>query len=343
MRSYRALVWTTVVAVLSAAIGFPGAVLYRHRNAVIALKDRDSIYLSMTHLSDPPIVEVDWVNELFSTVDYVGFGEAVHVGDMRHLKNLRGLKSVDFDAVSDSAWPHLPLQVQTLGFILPADPANSAAWNQISRLQQLKELSISAEGKPISEHVPRLLDKLPLLATLRFNDVTLSRDDLQSLLIRKPKLETLEISSWEADGLVDSHIELISHHRGIKDLNIERNWNLTDASLEHLTKMPSLKVLYISAKNETNYQKGVFRTKLTDEGLEKLRRLRPANQPTAWRRDRSVLKSANGCDPRHQQDLDSLSQIAQSAFRSKPIDQSAFTGCRSKAAAMPMAERGGGS
>ncbi len=278
MRSYRVLIWTTVVIVSSAAIGFPAAVLHRHHAAVAALEHRDSITLSALARPESEYRLVREYDSLVSTVERADFQETVQPADMRHLQNLRGLTAVSFQNVSDSAWAFLPRQLESLQFTLHSDQPNAAAWEQIARLKHLEELSIEGGGLSADQQLPQVLSSLPSLKAVRLQNLPLSPATLQAILTQKPHLETLEISNWEEDGtaggLTDAEIELISHHHGIKELNVEGNKRLTDASFDYLAKMTSLKLLNITPLADDS-PATLAQRKLKPEGLEKLRILRP--------------------------------------------------------------------
>lgn len=278
MRSYRVLIWTTVVIVSSAAIGFPAVVLHRHHAAVAALEHRDSITLTTLARPESEYRLVREYDSLVSTVERADFQETVQPADMRHLQNLRGLTGVSFQNVTESAWAFLPRQLESLEFTLHTDQPNSAAWEQIVRLKHLKELSLEGGGHSADQHLSKILTLLPSLKAVRLQNLPLSPATLQAILTHKPDLESLEISNWEeggtAGGLTDAEIELISHHHGIKELEVDGNKRLTNASFDHLAKMTSLKLLYITPPPDDS-PATLAQRKLKPEGLEKLRILRP--------------------------------------------------------------------
>ncbi len=279
MRSRRTLVWTTVVIAVSAAIGFPATVLFRHHNAVSALKRSDSVWLSTEAPPYSEFLKSEWYDKLFQTVDEAYFFRTAHAVELRHVRNLRGLKTVTFEDVDEAAWPYLPPQLETLHFNVTSNRSNSLAWRQIAGLKHIKEFSIYGDGGAIDETLTPLFGQLPSLKNVRLRNLQLSRATLQTLLIQKPDLELLDISQVERDGyeLTDEDVELISRHRGIKTLDIAGNCGLTDSSLPFLAKMPSLKLLDFSHIDVNDYLIYGERPAMvfTASGTEALRKLRP--------------------------------------------------------------------
>lgn len=278
MRSYRILLCTTVLLVGSAVIGFPATVLYRHHHAVAALKRTDSVSLFTEAPPYSKFLKLECYDNLFQTVDDAYLFGTVHPVEMRHVKNLRGLKAVTFEDVDESAWPYLPSQLESLQFNVSSNRSYSMAWRQIAGLKQLKEFSIYGDGGAIDETLAPMLGQLPALKNVRLRDLQLSHATLETLLTQKPDLELLDISQVERDGyeLTDKDVELISRHRGIKTLDIAGNCALTDASLRSLAKMPSLKRLDFSHTDVNLFFNGEQPpTIVTSSGTEALRKLRP--------------------------------------------------------------------
>ena len=282
MLNQRRLTWLTILLVVAALIGFPANTLYNHWCGVKAIGRLDSYQISGTSPWWHETVNQSWYSKLFGQVlSLTTYHQTVDLGQMRDFAKLRGLKSLGFKEATDEAWTSLPRQIHQLDVSLPESGLSTVAWEAIGRLQHLKHLCL--RGQPQSEFEPAHVPPgTPATGEVQVHLTPVSVATIEKIL----ELRTLSKLSIHHTGLTDQAVERISGHPGITALDLHDNHALTDACLAHLARMPALKKLTVSVVPSEARGNGMPQTSLSEEGLEKLRKLRPdmtvtdMNQPT---------------------------------------------------------------
>lgn len=281
MLTYRRMVWLTIVVVAAAVIGFPAHTLYNHWCAVKAIERLGNYEMQRQVPWWDETINQPWYSDLFGkVVSLRSFRQTVHLGHMRDFAKLRGLKWLSFNEGTDDAWHALPRQIDYLDVRLPETGLDSAAWGAIGRLQHLKHLCL--RGEPPSEiesaHVP---PGTPATGEVQFHQTPVTVATIERILA----LRALSELSFHDTDLTDDGVEMLSRHPRIAFLDLQDNRALTDACLIHLARMPALKVLYIRVTppegNVSGEPPPIFPS---NEGLERLRKLRPDMSINEWHR-----------------------------------------------------------
>ncbi len=176
----------------------------------------------------------------------------------------------DTDVLRISDLPHPPFEIHSIrlhftGTDLAQNPsllsaaAETAPWEAMQQLQNLK--SVDFRYLRASPNGFRCLGQINTLESVSISFTHVTSDDLVALK-RLPNLTVLRLpgDSQQDAGLTDADLEHLTDHR-LTELSLY-DTRITDEGLAALTRIPTLKLLYLQ------------KTAITDDGLQQLAALK---------------------------------------------------------------------